>query len=523
MRRLSMYLVCGLAAGAALALPTVARSHITQDLWPMKVEQDLLKSVLQLDPLAPPAPATVPKAQCRPGDQVETGLQGQGAPRLDQLSGRTKRPYSCNTRLVGETTIRNRGNNTQLAWIGDCAYVSSASPVFLYQVDPIDPTIATSYPGGLAVIDASDPTDPKTVDILRTRGSADSFETLTARETPTRKIVVAGDYEGARIDVYDASGDCAHPRLMAQFDMPFPGHNLRVSPDGKTLWATVAIKRQPISSILFNASVMAIDLTDLANPKTIGSFPLRDDRGVLWSGHEVDVSEDGSRIYAAATTGVTDQAHTPLPFFIPRNGEGGVLIMDSTDIAQRRADPQLRFISAWKPGGRHSARVGHAGGRTILVAADELGDCRTAAYPRIADISDERRPVEIAKYRLEAHDPANCLALLLDFPGAMWYSSHYNDIDSGGETRLGLFPMSMGGLRIADLRDPAHPKELGYYIPGANPGTTLDPGLARCCFDPAVAQFVHSYIRYRPEKRQIWLTSWTGGFHIIELAPEVAP
>ena len=457
-------------------------------------------------------------------DRPETGLQGQGAPRLDQITGRTQQPYYCNTRLVGQTTIGNRGNNLQLAWAGDCAYVASAHPAFLYQVDPIDPTLVTSYPAGLAVIDASDPANPKYGDILRTRGSADSFEMLTSRDTPTRKIIVAGDYEGARIDIYDASGDCRKPKLMAQFDMPFPGHNVTLSPDGKTLWATVAIKRQPIASILFEASVMAIDLTDMSNPKTIGSFPLRDDRGVLWSSHEVDVSEDGTRIYAAATTGITDQAHTPLPFFIPRNGEGAVVIMDSTDIAERRAAPQLRFISAWKPGGRHSARVGHVGDRTILVAADELGDCRTAAYPRIADITDERHPVELSKYRLEAHDPANCPTLLLDFPGAMFYSSHYNDIDSGKETKLGLFAMSMGGLRIADLRDPEHPKELGYYIPEANPkGIKLDPGIGRCCFDPAVAQWVVTYARYRPEKRQIWFVSWTGGLHIIELAPEVAP
>ena len=521
-RRPLVAAACLLAVAVATLLPAGAGAHDSQYMWPMA---RLAHTLDDLNPLLfPPAPATVPKARCGPDDRPETGLQGQGAPLVDQLTGRTKAGYTCNTRLVGETTIGNRGNNVQMAWAGDCAYVATAHPAFLYQMDPIDPTVVTSHPAGLAVIDATDPSNPRHGDILRTRGSADSFEMLTSRDTPTRKIVVAGDYEGKRIDVYDAGDDCRKPKLKASWDLPLPGHNVTLSPDGKTLYATVGIKQQPIASILFNASVMAVDLTDMADPELIGSFPLTDDQGTKWSSHEVDVSADGTRIYAAATTGVGDQAHTPIPFFIPRNGDGAVLIFDSSDIAARRPDPKLEFISAWRPGGRHSARVGQVGDQTILVAADELGECLTAAYPRIADITDERNPVELSQYRLQVHDPANCPRVLLDMPGAAFYSSHYNDIDSSADTKLGLFPMSMGGLRIADLRDPVRPKEIGYYIPRVNPaGIKLDPGLARCCFNPNVAQFVHSNVRYRPEKRQVWLTSWTGGFHIIELSEDVAP
>lgn len=80
--------------------------------------------------------------------------------------------------------------------------------------------------------------------------------------------------------------------------------------------------------------------------------------------------------------------------------------------------------------------------------------------------------------------------------------------------------MGTGGLRIADLRDPTRPREIGYYVPGANPGTTLDPGMVRQAFAPETAQFVPSYVRYRPETGHIWFTSWTGGFHVIEISDD---
>jgi len=46
-------------------------------------------------------------------------------PLADQLSGRSLQPYMWNMRLVGQQDIQNRGENGNLGWIGDCAYVSA--------------------------------------------------------------------------------------------------------------------------------------------------------------------------------------------------------------------------------------------------------------------------------------------------------------------------------------------------------------------------------------------------------------
>src|SRR5437764_15420280 len=87
---LSIALVCG--AGAALPSSTAA----------------LAKS-----------PAT-----CDPQDRPETGLQGEVS-LADQATGRSQQGYTCGVRLVGQDNIGLRGNNFNLAWLGDCGYVIS--------------------------------------------------------------------------------------------------------------------------------------------------------------------------------------------------------------------------------------------------------------------------------------------------------------------------------------------------------------------------------------------------------------
>src|SRR5688500_15055256 len=74
----------------------------------------LLSGCAQEQPQQPAsqAPATAP------------AVQGQ-IPLADQQSGRSQQPYSWNMRLVGQQDIQNRGENGNLGWIGDCAYVAA--------------------------------------------------------------------------------------------------------------------------------------------------------------------------------------------------------------------------------------------------------------------------------------------------------------------------------------------------------------------------------------------------------------
>ena len=83
------------------------------------------------------------------------------------------------------------------------------------------------------------------------------------------------------------------------------------------------------------------------------------------------------------------------------------------------------------------------------------------------------------------HDTNNLLATL-----------HYNDVDSAHDTRRGLFNFMWAGLRIADLSDPAAPREVAYFKPG---------------------DACTGHVRYRPEQDHVWLVCQSSGFWVLEV------
>jgi hypothetical protein len=149
---------------------------------------------------------------------------------------------------------------------------------------------------------------------------------------------------------------------------------------------------------------------------------------------------------------------------------------------------------------------------------------------RIIDISDERDPQVISKLMLEVHDPANCSAVLNDHAGItiFGYDSHYCTVDNPDNAKLVGCGHFQSGLRVFDIRDPYHPKEIAYYKPPARrmafrPGSQLyfrtphheipgGPGGDR------TADWASSNVRFRMNKGgeyQIWFTSQDNGFQIV--------
>lgn len=471
------------------------------------------------------------------GDLLETGLQGQ-VPIADQLSGRAALGYRKGLRLVGQNTILDRGANFSLAWIDDCAYVTTTSPgqIFGPTSSPyVDPQFNPL--NGMAVIDASDPRNPRLVDILQSPAMLAPHESLQANQA--RRIIVATRGGGTAFDVYEAQ-DCKRPILRATinigvgvtlpplFELPgglgtidqgiaFGGHALCLTNDGRTAYAT--------SSASTNA---VIDLDDLENPQIIQLFAP--------AAHDCGLNPDGTRLYLAQFGFVSVGLGLPNG---PAVGQNGLGIYDVSAFQNRTAPVAPTLISTAPPlvgflgwtnviegeapnAGSHTARWFRNGGRTYLYSSDEwptAGVCPWARS-RILDITDEANPMKVADLILEVNKPENCLATELDIAN---YSAHYVGVDDVNNATTLFTTHYTAGLRAWDIRDPRNPREIAYWHPAPNPNTPAVPLSEGFGSSGDRWDAVPTYVRFRPETGHIWIAGYSAGFQILEFTDSAGP
>ncbi len=456
-------------------------------------------------------------ANAAKSDRPEPGLQGQTMPGEAVV---LPKPYAKGLRRIGHQPIEGRDSNVQLAWAGHCAYVSSTGGPF--------PLIGAMKGEesllGVAVIDVKNPRKPRLVRLLRDKGSLSAVETFHAVSAGERSVLVAGNYHGgshaagtsgsadhdpgsneAWLSIYDVS-DCANPRLTAEIAWPQNSHTVRLSPDATLVYGTA------MSPFTGEGGLQVMDISDLAHPRFLGKFgATRPDGSTFeFASHEVSFSADGTRVYAGVNASKGGDLNAGLTLFPPSarslgNDGGGVYILDNTDFLERRPEPRLRLRGVMPGGGWHSVLPARIGGRPYLVGGAELGGC-PGTWPRITDIADENRPVLAGEFRLAMNRAENCpggkaaagASGIVPVPGTA--TLHYNAVDSATDTRLGLFNFMWGGLRVADLRDPAKPQEVAYFKPG---------------------DVCTGHVRYLPGSGQIWLVCNASGFHVLELGSDV--
>jgi len=181
-------------------------------------------------------------------------------------------------------------------------------------------------------------------------------------------------------------------------------------------------------------------------------------------------------------------------------GPDGLVIEDISDYQLRRPNPQVRIISKllwWDQGQSESMIPVKINGHPYLISTDEAGGAgglkgwfgacsrkvSAFGFPQIIDVADETNPKIIAKLRLEVSDPANCSALLAgtppDFPGtapgtnlpAASGTTNYSEetcvADNPNDAKMLACSFQHAALRVFDVSDPTHPKEIAYWKPGA--------------------------------------------------------
>jgi len=424
-------------------------------------------------------PASIPKAICGPTDHTESGLQGETTEQ-ERFSGDSETAYNCNLELVGEEpqdTYQGSYSQDGPAYYHVCAYYGNDRP-------------ATGQ--GIKVIDVSDPQHP-----VVSANLTDSPAALNPHETvhtnANSRLLVAGQTDGTNFSVYDIS-DCRHPVLRGGVNLSSSTfhHMGNFAPDGKTYYASQNSPRH---------SLYPFDVSNPTHPQALTPWQYLGDGAP----HSLNLNPDGFLPgWPEGTLLFGGQANS-FPFTA---GGDGLVVQDVSDYQFRRPNPQIRIISTlfWRDQGTAESMIPvKIKGHPYLISTDEAGAASAPSdgwagacsrgfgafgYPQIIDIADVRNPRIVAKLRMEVSDPANCESLRLETPpdvpgvapgtnlpaisGTTNYSVEACVADNPDDTKMLACGAQNAGLRVFDVSDPIHPKEIAYWKSGA-PRTRILP------------------------------------------------
>jgi hypothetical protein len=440
---------------------------------------------------AEPLPQASPRANCGPGSQPETGIQGR-VPANAPADG-----FRCNiSQLSHEGTAGGFKVERFVDRAGhECAYYDTT---LLFPTNLLPATLNTQLTG-TAVLDMSDPAKPVRTATLQTPAMQSPHESLLLNQKRGLLAAVFGNpaFGPGVIDIYDVNEDCRHPALQSSLPVGVLGHESGFAPDGKTFYATS----------LGTGQVTAVDVTNPKLPVTlfVGNF----------SSHGLTISQDGNRAYLAASD--------------------GLLILDVSEIQARKPNPQAREVSflTWSQVTIPQVALPVTiGGKPMLVEIDEFAanesGSTTANGPRVGagriiDISDEKAPKVISDFRLEVNQREN-RAAIADDPGADFvvqgYAGHYCGVPQEVDPGIVACSFINSGLRVFDIRDPYKPKELAYFVapPAFKAGSPVaTPG------EKGKSNYAMSKPSFVPERGEIWYSDGNTGFYALRVAKGVWP
>ena len=435
----------------------------------------LSASIASAQDIAPDGfPGSIPKAHCGPTDHTESGLQGETSLR-ERMSGDSETAYNCNLELVGEEpqdTYQGAYSQDGPAYYDVCAY---------YGTD----RAATGQ--GIKVIDVSDPQHPVvSAHLTDTPAALNPHETVASNANT--RVLVAGQSGGENFAVYDVS-NCRQPVLKSSIILPgSSGHMGAFAPDGKTYY----LSQNPCCSGV-GGPLYVVDLTDPSNAKQLPTWNFAGDGRP----HSLDLNPQGFAPGLGEGTRAYMGQGRSWPF---ADAQDGLVITDVSDYQLRLPNPQIRIISTLfypDQGTAESMVPLKIKGHPYILSLDEAGAASGAGgwpvacqrgvgafgYPQIIDVADELHPKIISKLRLEVADPANCAALLAETPpdvpgtapgtnlpaisGTTNYSGEACIADNPDDTKMIACGFQNAGLRVFDVSDPTHPKEIAYWKSGA--------------------------------------------------------
>ena len=474
---LRLALAGGLAAGAvALVLPNGTSTAVSE-----------------------PALRATPQAPCNDASRPETSTQGR-VPASDYTSGRAARGYTCNATQV--THHGGAGGFKVFRYVDRaghvCGYYDSGS---IFSADLVTRKEGT----GVVVLDMADPAKPRQTANLTSPAMETPHESLFLNQRRGILAAVAGNIETApgQLDLYDVRADCRAPRLLSSLPLGGLGHESGFAPDGRTFY----------TSSTFGQVVTAVDVSDPALPHPIAVLG-----GVNF--HGMRLSADGRTLYAANLGNPSGPEST--------YSNGGLEVLDVSSIQDRAPNAAFKPITglAWNSGSiPQSADPVTIKGHRYLLEVDEFANYGArpnlvtglgyqpdapVGAARLINVDSSRHPYVVSNLRLGVHQPRARLGAQGKDPGASslvgGYAAHYCSAPRTVDPGIVACSMILSGLRVFDVRDPAHPREVAYFNKPA-------PGGAGAFSAPA----------WDLRHRMVWYSDTTSGFYAVRLAKSVVP
>ncbi len=429
-------------------------------------------------PVPPPTPTVAPSA-CSPGSQPET-TQGR-APLADVKTGRYAKGYTCNAVQVAHTGVS--GGYRVERYVDraghECAY---ADTTLLYPKDA-----PTGDGPGTYVYDMKDPKRPVLTTVLRTAAMSSPHESL--RLNVKRGLLAAvfsyPTTQPGVIDVYDVKADCRAPQLLSTTPLGLLGHEGGFAPDGLTYY----------SGSLYFRTVTAIDLLDPRVPKTLWT-------STDYESHGLVLSDDGKTLYMSQAA-------------LSDDGFSGLTVLDVSQVQARVLNPRVPVVSrlTWPSVSTPQSAVPFTrGGKKYLMEIDEFGSGSSIGAGRIIDINNIKKPFVVSELRLAVNQAKVQGGAIEKDPGNsnqfQGYQGHYCSLPSRVDPNVLACSFIMSGLRVFDIKDVKHPREIAYFnkpnTPGLNPMRSGAFAMSAPAYDGATGD--------------IWYTDGNSGFYVVRLA-----
>ncbi len=440
----------------------------------------------------PPAPTyraeeppllPTPQGKCGPGSRPETDIQGR-VPLSDHESGRAAEGYTCNTRMIGSHTSSENPVGSIGGFKVERFIDESGRECAYYDTTLLAPTNIFDLEAGVNVMDMSDPKRPDFVTRLVSPAMISPHESLVVSQKGGVLAAVAGNpaFLPGIVDLYDISEDCRFPELRSSTPTGVFGHESGIARDGKTFYAA-----SPGTS-----TIVAIDISNLSLPIPLGYGS--------YDSHGLSISSSGKRAYVAGT-------------------DSGLIILDTSDIQERASNPQLTEISrlTWEsmsiPQNAIPVKIR---GKKYVMEIDEFGTLSEVGAARMISVENERRPRVVSNMRLAVHQPENFAEIGAD-PGASFplqgYAGHYCSVPRRVNPGIVACSMIVSGLRVFDIRDPKHPKEIAYFnAPVRDRAGPLD-----------ASNWAMSSPEFAPGRGEIWYSDGFQGFYNVKVTNGVWP